>query len=58
MYHVLAVLALLLAPLAAPAQPANITGRVTSAAEPRMEGVLISAKKAGRISSGLVTCSP
>ena len=47
MYHVLAVLALLLAPLAAPAQPANITGRVTSAAEPRMEGVLISAKKAG-----------
>ena len=29
------------------AQSANITGRVTSAAEPRMEGVLVSAKKAG-----------
>ncbi len=46
----LTVFALLLSAIvvtAAAAQSANITGRVTSTAQPRMEGVLVSAKKAG-----------
>ena len=46
-FAVSGALLLLAACAGAQAQTANLTGRITSAAETRMEGVLVSARKAG-----------